>query len=82
MPGKPHSIFMSLAGKTPLRVDSAVVQVNGVEAFGWFALRPIDFRQFQARRDCPDYAGGDLILQRKDVSRSLVEMFCPDRLAV
>ena len=60
-----------------MRTDSAVVQVNGVKAFGWFAFRPVNFRQFQTRRDCPDYAGGDLILELKNVIQRSVEPIGP-----
>jgi len=54
-------------------LDGAVVQVNGVKAFGWFALGSIDFRLFKSRRDCRDYAGSNLVLQLKDVIQRSVE---------
>jgi hypothetical protein len=62
LPRKPQSFFISLAAKAPKRLDSTVVQVKGVEAFGRFAPRPVDFRLFKARRDCSDYARCHFIL--------------------
>jgi hypothetical protein len=77
LPSKPQSFFISLAGKAPKRLDSTVVQVKGVKAFGWLALRSVDFRQFKARRDCRDDAGCDLILELKDVIQSSVKPISP-----
>jgi len=75
--GKPQSIFISLAGNAMKRVDSAVIQVDGVKAFSWLALRPVDFRLFKARRDSRDYAGCDLILKLKDVIQRSVKPISP-----
>src|SRR5262249_47804045 len=77
LPGKPQSIFISLAGPAPIRVDGAGVQINGVKVLGWFALRPLHFRPGNARRDCPHYAGCDLVLQRKDVIQRSIKPVTP-----
>ena len=44
---------------------------------GWFALRPVDFGLFKARRDCPDHSRRDLVLQLKDVIESSVKPISP-----
>ena len=57
------------------------IVVVGVEAFGRLARSALDLRQPQPRFDRTDDAGGDLILQVKDVIERAIETVGPDVIA-
>jgi len=77
LPSKPQRIFIVFAVHASEKLDSAVVQINGIKVFCWFALRPIDFCLFKARSYCRDHAGRDLILKFKDVIQRSVKSISP-----
>src|SRR3954469_2251028 len=49
--------------------------------FGWFPLRPLDFRSFNLRRNCASHAGCDFVLQLKDIIQRAVKPISPKMCA-
>ncbi len=60
---------------------AAQVMVVGVEALGRLALRALDLGLLEPRRDGPDDAGRDLVLQVEDIRHSAVEAVRPEMRA-
>src|SRR5215472_16311997 len=53
-------------------------QVVGVRDIGWLALRALDLRLFQSRRDHAHDARGHFILKIKDVIQRTLETVSPE----
>src|SRR6516164_5891299 len=56
----------------------ALVSGPGVEAFGWFAHRTMEFRIGDGRGDGDRYSFGDLVLDREDLGEIAVVALGPD----